>query len=1164
MPSRSVRPAFPRHLVTAVLVSHDGERWLRRSLAALEAQTRPAQRAVAVDTGSHDASVRILAAGLGASRIVQAQRTTGFGAAVALGLEAYNGAPMPPNGPRAADGDPVEWVWILHDDSAPEPYCLEALLVRAEESPDAAVLGAKARGWDQSRLLLEVGLTTDGAGHRHTGLDRREVDQGQHDGVRDVLAVGSAGMLVRRDVWDALGGFDPRLPLFRDDLDFGWRANLAGYRVEVVTDAVVHHAQAAAAGHRRLAATRDFPRRVDRRNAMFTVLANASPLGLALGLPRLALATVLRVLLFLLTRRPLLAIDELAAYVRLVRSTGALFTARRTRAPLVAVPRRSLRPMMAKPGARLRAIGEHIGDWLTAGRSNRGLYVTPVAQALETGPSSSGEDDADLPTSGIDWRAVLLAPGLLLFAALTVIALVAERHLLGGHGVLSGGRLLPPPAGASDLWHTYLAGFHPVGVGSTADAPPYLPVLALVSTVFLGKVWFAVDVLLLGCVPLAGLTAYAATRGQLQSQAVRAYAAATYALLPVGVEAIVGGRLGIAVAFVLLPLVIRAVARCFMAATHRGGWRHAWWAGLLLAVAVAFAPDLLPGAALAVLAVAALSAVRRRAHAVRFVLAGLIVLLVPVALLVPWTGRVWSQPGLLVLGTGRVSAALDLPHPRPSDLLLGWPGGTGVAAWWLSIGLLLAALSVLVRRDRMLTGLSAWALVVAGLVTGSVVSHTTATADGVRVLGWPGASAGLVGAGLVMAAALAADGALPRLAAASFGLRQPVAAVVALLGLTAPLLATVSWLSAGLPDDNALNRHVSTILPEFLVGNLAGSDGLRALVLRPQGLTVSYTVIQDSTGRTLDAAELTTLPAQRRRLDQLVQALSGGSGDAASALGTYAVGFVAVVSPPRSLVRALDTTVGLTRMSSATATQVWKVPSAVGQLVIRPAAGDLATPPVAVPSKADGARTSIPGGTVGRTLVLAEAARSGWRATLDGHRLEPVLVDGWAQGFALPAQPGRLVLRYDNSRRDGWLAVQLIVLLLVLVLSAPSVRAEDGPPLWSAEEEPVQVREPVELDDLVDGAEPVEAVEPVEVVEVVEPVAAEAPAPRPVRKRRPPAAKTAAAGQVDGAEVPTPALLETPVVRPRRAPRRKPVADPALDGQAAAAESRPEPDGSDS
>ena len=298
---------------------------------------------------------------------------------------------------------------------------------------------------------------------------------------------------------------------------------------------------------------------------MFTVLANASPLGLALGLPRLALATVLRVLLFLLTRRPLLAIDELAAYLPLVRSTGALFAARRSRARLVVVPRRSLRPMMAKPGARLRAISEHIGDWLTAGRSNRGLYVPPVAQALETGPSSSGDDDADLPTAGINWRALVLAPGLLLFLGLMVVSLVAEAA-----PARQSRRPLRRPAAARRRPARPTSGT-PTSPASTRwasaappDAAPYLPVLALFSALFLGKVWLAVDVLLLGCVPLAGLAAYAATRGQLHSRAVRAYAGAAYALLPVGVEAITGGRLGVAVAFVLLPLSSGPSCRCFI------------------------------------------------------------------------------------------------------------------------------------------------------------------------------------------------------------------------------------------------------------------------------------------------------------------------------------------------------------------------------------------------------------------------------------------------------------------------------------------------------------------------------------------------------------------------------------------------------------------------
>ena len=45
-----------RHHVAAVVVSHDGEFWLPRTLAALAAQTRPVDAAAGVDTGSQDAS----------------------------------------------------------------------------------------------------------------------------------------------------------------------------------------------------------------------------------------------------------------------------------------------------------------------------------------------------------------------------------------------------------------------------------------------------------------------------------------------------------------------------------------------------------------------------------------------------------------------------------------------------------------------------------------------------------------------------------------------------------------------------------------------------------------------------------------------------------------------------------------------------------------------------------------------------------------------------------------------------------------------------------------------------------------------------------------------------------------------------------------------------
>ena len=70
-------------------------------------------------------------------------------------------------------------------------------------------------------------MTTSRLGRRMTGDEPGEVDQGQHDGREDVLAVGLAGALVRRDVWDELGGTAPGLGPFGDGLDLSRRARLA-------------------------------------------------------------------------------------------------------------------------------------------------------------------------------------------------------------------------------------------------------------------------------------------------------------------------------------------------------------------------------------------------------------------------------------------------------------------------------------------------------------------------------------------------------------------------------------------------------------------------------------------------------------------------------------------------------------------------------------------------------------------------------------------------------------------------------------------------------------------------------------------------------------------------------------------------------------------------
>ena len=245
--------------VVALLVSHDGARWLPTVIDGIRAQRRPVDRVVAIDTTSRDASPDLLTEAFGA--VATAHGSTSYPAAVRLGLE------------QAGDAD---WIWLLHDDSTPDPGALEALLAAADADPDADILGPKLREWPSLRRLLELGVTISGTGRRETGLERGEYDQGQHDDVRAVLAVNTAGMLVRRSVLEELGGFDEQMPIFGNDIDFGWRAAAAGHRAVIVPQAVVFHVEAAHRGVRRTPLTGRHIHYQERRAALYTLLVNAS------------------------------------------------------------------------------------------------------------------------------------------------------------------------------------------------------------------------------------------------------------------------------------------------------------------------------------------------------------------------------------------------------------------------------------------------------------------------------------------------------------------------------------------------------------------------------------------------------------------------------------------------------------------------------------------------------------------------------------------------------------------------------------------------------------------------------------------------------------------------------------------------------------------------
>ncbi len=306
-------------------------------------------------------------------------------------------------------------------------------------------------------------------------------------------------MLVRRDAWDQLGGFDTRLRLFRDDVDFCWRAHAAGYRVQVVTDAILYHRELTARkGRVPEGAT---ARRLDRRNALYVLAVNLPLLIMLRTLAGSVAGALASTAYFLLTKQPDEAADQVSALSGIFLHPVQLWKARRRRAPGRRQGYYAVRIFM--PRARpLRQMSEHIMNLLSP------QVVGGSHHASAAGDGDDQDEQFVEPPSLA--RRVLGSRGVQLFVVLLVIALIAERRLLAV-SPLGGGALVPAWGGASALWREYLAGFHAVGVGSAATTPSYVAVVAALATVLGGQAWLAVDVLLLGCVPLAGLTAYLAT-----------------------------------------------------------------------------------------------------------------------------------------------------------------------------------------------------------------------------------------------------------------------------------------------------------------------------------------------------------------------------------------------------------------------------------------------------------------------------------------------------------------------------------------------------------------------------------------------------------------------------------------------------------------------------
>lgn len=226
-----------------VVVSFRTPRLLDRCLASLAPEVAAGRATVAVvDNAPGDGSAALVRERHPAVALVEPGANLGFGAAVDLG----------------ARGSDAAWICPANADVALRPGALEALLRAGADDPTAGVLAPRLLAPDGATQhsvhpfpgLRFTAAFNAGLVQARPALRRRFVLEGSWDPdvARRVPWAHGAFLAVRRSTWDAIGGFDPSMWMYAEDLDLCWRAARAGHPTRYVPDAHVDHEIAAATG----------------------------------------------------------------------------------------------------------------------------------------------------------------------------------------------------------------------------------------------------------------------------------------------------------------------------------------------------------------------------------------------------------------------------------------------------------------------------------------------------------------------------------------------------------------------------------------------------------------------------------------------------------------------------------------------------------------------------------------------------------------------------------------------------------------------------------------------------------------------------------------------------------------------------------------------------
>ena len=250
--------------VLVVIVNYNGGEWLRRAVVAMQGQTFGNYKLVVVDNASSDDSIAMLLQTCPGTVVVAAGANIGFAAANNLAVERFPGS---------------RWIALLNPDAFPQPDWLERLVEVARQRPDVGSFASRTISANDAALLDGAGDAYHASGRywrRGYGLPASNAYLQREE----IFSACAAAALYSRAAWEEAGGLDENFFCYGEDVDLGFRLQLAGYKCLYVADAVALHLGSAVTGERS-----DFSTYYGQRNLPWVYIKNMPPLLFWMLLP---------------------------------------------------------------------------------------------------------------------------------------------------------------------------------------------------------------------------------------------------------------------------------------------------------------------------------------------------------------------------------------------------------------------------------------------------------------------------------------------------------------------------------------------------------------------------------------------------------------------------------------------------------------------------------------------------------------------------------------------------------------------------------------------------------------------------------------------------------------------------------------------------------------